>query len=312
MIKYIMTKTVNLLLTLFIVITITFFILNSLPGTPLAYLGHSVSDQMKENFMTKHSLDLPLSMRYLLFLKNIFIYRDLGNSMIYPGRVVLDEILNYGSVSFIMGIKGMLLGLILGVSGAILSIHTKSPLLKGALEVASLLLVSVPNFIIASFFYYLFSQEPLGINLIKLGGNNTGLAILVVALSITGVYMRYIREAVFTEMKKDYILQARAKGYRGMKLLFKHLLRNAMAPVISLILPQIAGLFIGFYIIEGIFSVPGFGNIYIDSINNKDYNMILGATVIFTLFYVITVYFTDIIYALLDPRIRRRKIHENR
>ena len=100
MIKYITTKTINLLLTLFIVITITFFILNSLPGDPLAYLGHSISGQMRENFMSKHSLDLPLSVRYLLFLKNIFLHRDLGRSMVYPGRVVGEVILKYGSVSF--------------------------------------------------------------------------------------------------------------------------------------------------------------------------------------------------------------------
>ena len=307
MFAYIFKKTTDLFLTLFVVITITFFILNSLPGTPLAYLEQSLTEQMNINFMAKHALDLPLMTRYLRFLKNVFIHRDLGNSMIYPGRMVLEEIQRYGSISFFMGIKGVFLGLFLGLGGAVLSIEVKSSFLKRILEIISLVLVSAPNFIIASFFYYLFSIRFSGGNLIRLGGNNTPLAVIVVALSITGIYMRYIREAILIEIRKDYVLQARAKGYRGIKLLFRHVLRNALAPVVSLILPQIAGLFMGFYIIEGIFSVPGFGNIYIESINNKDYNMILGTTVVFTLFYVITIYFTDLIYALLDPRIRRKK-----
>jgi len=290
--SYIFKKTLNLFLTVFVVVTLTFFILESIPGTPLSYLGHSVSTQMKTNFSVKYGLDLPLIERYLLFLKNVFIHWDLGNSMIYPGRVVIDEIKNYGGTSFLLGIKGMLLGLLLGLMGALVSIETRSKPLKTFIEVVSLILISIPNFITASLVYYIFAIRFPGTNLIGLGKGGFSLAVGTIALSIT--------------LRKDYVVQARLKGYRGIRLLLSHVLRNALAPVISLLLPQIAGLFMGFYIVEGIFSIPGFGNIYIDSVNNKDYNMILGATIVFTLLYVMTVYLTDILYALLDPRIRRR------
>jgi len=261
---------------------------------------------MKTNFMEKYGLHLSLINRYFSFLKNVFIHWDLGSSMVYPGRLVIDEIRKYGGTSFLLGIQGMFLGLLLGVSGALASIETKSKPLKTFIEVISLILISIPNFITASLVYYIFAVKFPGSNMIGLGRGGVSLAVATIALSITGVYMKYIRETLLDELRKDYVIQARLKGYRGMRLLLTHVLRNAMAPVISLVLPQIAGLFMGFYIIEGIFSIPGFGNIYIDSVNNKDYNMILGATIVFTLFYVVTVYLTDVLYAILDPRIRRR------
>ncbi len=311
MYSYIFKKTVNLFLTLFVVVTLTFFILESIPGTPLSYLGHSVGSQMKANFLVKHGLNLPLMERYLMFLKNIFIHWDLGNSMIYPGRVVIDEIRNYGGTSFLLGIKGMFLGLILGLTGALVTVETQSKALKNFMEVISLILISIPNFITASLVYYIFAIKFPEANIIVLGRGESSLAVICIALSITGIYMKYIRETILEELRKDYVIQARLKGYRGVRLLLTHVLRNALAPVMSLLLPQIAGLFMGFYIIEGIFSIPGFGNIYIDSVNNKDYNMILGATIVFTLIYVVTVYLTDILYAILDPRIRRRLRNES-
>ncbi len=306
MYSYILKKTINLFLTVFAVVTLTFFILESIPGTPLSYLGHSVADQMKTNFSARYGLHLPTLERYLLFLKNVFIHWDLGDSMIYPGRLVVHEIKNYGGTSFLLGIKGMFFGLLLGLTGALIAVETRSKPLKTFIEVISLILISIPNFITASFIYYIFAIRFPGTNLIGLGRGGFSLAVGTIALSITGIYMKYIRETILEELRKDYVTQARLKGYRGIRLLFSHVLRNAMAPVMSLLLPQIAGLFMGFYIVEGIFSIPGFGNIYIDSVNNKDYNMILGATIVFTLLYVITVYLTDILYALLDPRIRRR------
>lgn len=303
--KYILGKTINMILSLFAVLTLTFFLLEYLPGTPLAYLGKSIGNQVKDNYLEHYNLNGTTFQRYIEFIKRIFIHRDLGESMIYPGRKVIDEIKQYGTVSFNLGIKGLILGIAGGGLLGILSIIHENKTVRNFMTFLSILMVSLPSFILATSLYYIFVVKLTTISLITLDGENILIPVICVALSVGGIYMKYFREGLLEELHKDYVLQARAKGYRGWPLIKKHVLRNTMVPMIALILPQIAGVFMGFYVIETIFSIPGFGSVYIESVNNRDYNMILGATLVFTMSYIISIYIAELIFLIIDPRLRR-------
>lgn len=304
--KFIIGKTVNMIISLFTVLTMTFFMLDSLPGTPLSYLGKSIETQSKDNYLEHYNLNEPVFDRYINFTKAIFFHGDLGESMIYPGRKVIDEIKRYGSTSFYIGIKGILLGLFIGGGIGICSITVNNRLIRNIMVIISLLMVSVPSFIVATLLYYIFVVKLTTLSTLTLDGENTLLPVVCVAVSTAGIYAKYFREGILEELRKDYVLQARAKGNTRYNLLKKHVLKNALFPMIALVLPQIAGIFIGFYVIESIFSVPGFGTVYIDSVNNRDYSMILGATLIFTISYIISVYVAELLFLVADPRLRRK------
>jgi ABC-type dipeptide/oligopeptide/nickel transport system permease component len=303
--KYILGKTINMILSLFTVLTLTFFLLEYLPGDPLAYLGKSIESQAKNNYLEYYNLNGSTFHRYIEFLKRIFIHRDLGESMIYSGRRVIDEIKQYGGVSFLLGIKGLSLGILGGGILGILSIIHENKIFRNFMTFISILMVSIPSFILATSLYYLFVVKLTTVSLISLDGENILIPVVCVAISVGGLYMKYFREGLLEELHKDYVLQARAKGYRGWQLIKRHVLRNTLIPMIALILPQIAGVFMGFYVIETIFSIPGFGSVYIESINNRDYNMILGATLVFTMSYIISIYVAELIFLIIDPRLRR-------
>ncbi len=305
MIKYVTGKTINMIISLFTVLTLTFFMLESLPGTPLSYLGKTIENQSKNNYLERYNLNAPIFERYLHFTKKVFFHGDLGESMVYPGRKVIDEIKNYGGISFSLGIKGIILGIIAGGMLGVLSITSENRFIRNAMTFISILMVSLPSFIIATLLYYLFVVKLTSISMLTLDGENTLLPVMCVAISMAGIYTKYFREGILEELHKDYVLQARAKGYRGWSLLKKHVFRNTLIPMIALILPQIAGIFMGFYVIESIFSIPGFGSVYIDSVNNRDYNMILGATFVFTVSYIISVYVAELLFLIIDPRLRR-------
>jgi len=304
--KFILGKTINMIISLFTVLTLTFFMLESLPGTPLSHLGKTIGTQAKHNYLEHYNLNEPILKKYINFTKNIFLYRDLGESMIYPGRKVVDEIKRYGSTSFSIGIKGILLGLVIGGITGICSITVNNKFIRNILVVVSILMVSVPSFIVATFLYYIFVVKLTTLSTLTLDGENVILPIVCVAISTAGIYAKYFREGILEELHKDYILQARAKGNTRWTLLKKHVLKNALFPMIALVLPQIAGIFMGFYVIESIFSVPGFGTVYIDSVNNRDYNMILGSTLVFTISYIISVYVAELLFIIADPRLRRK------
>ncbi|WP_319370400.1 ABC transporter permease [uncultured Ilyobacter sp.] len=304
--KFIIEKTINMIISLFTVLTLTFFMLEFLPGTPLSYLGKNIESQSKENYLEHYNLNEPILKKYVSFTKNIFFHRDLGESMIYPGRKVIDEIKRYGVKSFSIGIKGIILGIFIGGWIGIASITVNSRLIRNIMIIMSILMVSIPSFIVATLLYYIFVVKLTTLSTLDLGGENILLPVVCVAISTAGIYAKYFREGILEELHKDYVLQARAKGNTNWSLLKKHILKNALFPMIALVLPQIAGIFIGFYVIESIFSVPGFGTVYIDSINNRDYNMILGATLIFTISYIISVYVAELLFLVADPRLRRK------
>ncbi len=305
-IKYIFTKTIKLILSVLLISTITFFILNKLPGSPLSSLNKAISPDIEKNFLIKHHLDLPLFKRYLFFMKETFINFNLGESLIYPGRRVNETILKYGTISFVLGFKGILFGTILGSIGAVLDIITRQKIVKNSINLLFLTLVSVPIFIVATTLYFIASNYFPNLELFSLEDNYTFMPSITIALVTSGIYFRYIKEALLNELDKDYIIMAKLKGYSRFKLFKTHILRNATLPLITLLMPQIAGLFLGFYVVENIFSVQGFGSFYISSINNRDYNMVLGSTLFFTIFYIVSTYVTDIIYILIDPRLRRK------
>lgn len=304
MLRYILKRVGIMFLTLFIIITMTFFIIRAVPGDPLSSMARNLPEQVKINFYAKYGLDQPLFIQYLKFMKNLFML-DLGESLVYPGRSVAENIKRFSPVSARLGIQAVIFGFTTGVSFGILAAFKRNKWPDYVVMFLAILGVSIPGFVTASLLQYYFTVKiPL---LPTTGWGTTAHTILpTIALAFGSVaaYARYMRANVLDVLHQDYILTARAKGVPRFSLIWRHVIRNAILPAITILGPQIAGIFIGSFVIEKIFSIPGFGFNYVSAIQNRDFSMILGQTIFFAALYITALLVVDILYGLVDPRIR--------
>ena len=297
-----------MVITLFIVITGVFFIVRLVPGDPLASMARNLPEQIKLNFYAKYELDKPLIHQYFSYIKEL-LQGNLGESLVYTGRTVTHIIeiaapvsarINLQALGFGVG-SGLLLGLIAA------SKKNKWPdYLVMFIAVAG---VSVPSFVMATSLQYYFTVKfkllpTIGYTPGWDGFKYTILPTIALSFSSIAIYARYFRASVLDVLSQDYILTARAKGISGFRMAWYHVGKNALLPVITILGPQIAGIFIGSFVIESIFSIPGFGQIYVEAINNRAFTMILGQTILLNGLYIVSLFLVDLVYGLVDPRIK--------
>jgi len=303
--RYIVKRIIYMLLTLFIITTITFFLMHSIPGDPLAHMAKNLPEQVKANYYKKYGLDQPVIVQYGKFLKNVFTEGNLGESLRYPGRSVTETVLNNSKVSGRVGVQAISLGIVIGITLGIIAALFRNKWPDYLVMFIAILGVTVPSFIIASLLQYTFTVK---FQLLPTTGwgdmKHTILPTIALAFSPIATYARYMRSNVLEVINQDYILTAQAKGVGTFSLITKHILRNAILPVITILGPQIAGIFTGSFVIERIFGIPGLGSYYITSINDRDYTMIIGTTVFYAAIFVVAQLVTDILYGIVDPRIR--------
>ncbi|SHI43967.1 ABC transporter permease [Lutispora thermophila] len=305
MTRYIIKRVGYMLLTLFIIITITFFLMHSIPGDPLAHMAKNLPEQIKENYYKKYGLDQPVMVQYVKFLKNLITEGDLGQSLRYPGRSVTDTILEHSKVSGRLGAQAIIIGITIGIILGVVAALFRNKWPDYLIMFIAILGVTVPIFIIASILQYSFSVKfkilpTTGWGKVK----HTILPTIALSFGSIATYARYMRSNVLEVINQDYILTAQAKGVSPFNIVIKHILRNAILPVITIIGPEIAGIFTGSFVIERIFGIPGLGSYYITSINDRDYTMIIGTTVFYAALFVVAQLITDILYGIVDPRIR--------
>lgn len=304
MFRYILKRVGIMLLTLFIIITLTFFIIRAVPGDPLSGMARNLPEQVRLNFYAKYGLDQPLFIQYVRFMGNL-LRLDLGESLVYPGRSVAETIRRFSPVSARLGFQAVVVGFTLGVTFGILAAFKRNKWPDYVVMFLAILGVSIPGFVTASLMQYYFTVKyPL---LPTTGWGTTGHTVLpTIALAFGSVaaYARYMRANVLDVLHQDYILTARAKGVPAYLIVWRHVIRNAILPAITILGPQIAGIFIGSFVIEKIFSIPGFGFNYVSSIQNRDFSMILGQTIFFACLYITALLVVDILYGVVDPRIR--------
>ncbi|AWZ49164.1 peptide ABC transporter permease [Clostridiaceae bacterium 14S0207] len=305
MFKFILKRLGYMLLTLYIAITITFFLIHAIPGDPLADLARKLPPQIKANYYAKYGLDKPLAVQYGTFMKNLVFHGDLGESLTYPGRSVVDTIKEYAPISGKIGIQAIVLGFGLGVTLGIIAAFNRN---KGAdyfVMFIAILGISIPSFVLAALLQYVFTVKYTLLPTTGWGEfQHTILPTIAMSFGSIATYARYMRANCLDVLGQDYILTAEAKGVSKISLVFKHVLRNAILPVITILGPQIAMIFIGSFVVESIFSIPGLGQYFVSSVQNRDYTMVMGQTIFMASLYIIALVVVDILYGIVDPRIK--------
>ncbi len=304
MVKHVLKRIGYMLLTLFAVATITFFLMRSIPGDPLASMARNLPEQTKINYYAKYGLDQPLFQQYLIYMKGL-LRLDLGESLLYPGRSVVGEIARTSPVSGMVGGIALVIGTLIGVVLGIIAALKKNSWPDYLVMFIAILGATVPVFVLASLMQYIFAVR-LGALPASGWGESRHLILPVIVMSFGSIatYARYIKSSMLDTLNQDYVLTARAKGLSEKKVILSHVLRNSLLPAVTIFSGSIVGVFTGAFVIERMFSIPGIGYYYISSINNHDYTMILGTTVFYAALFIIMQLVVDFVYMIIDPRIR--------
>ena len=302
MLFYILKRVLLAILTIWIVITVTFFVMHSVPGGP--FVGEkAISKEAQAALEAKYGLDKPLWEQYTTYLEDIVTRFDFGPSLKQRGRMVIDIIMDGMKTSAKLGIIAACYAAALGITLGAVAALRRNTLLDKTIMVITTAFVSMPSFIMGSFLLIIFSTK-LGW-LPANGASQGGLILPVITL---GLYpMAYItrltRSSMLEVLGQDYIRTARAKGVSGAKIIFGHALKNSLIPVITYFGPMLAFIVTGSMVVEQIFAVPGIGRQFVSSITNRDYTMIMGTTIFLASLIVIMNLVSDLLYKAVDPRI---------
>lgn len=301
--SYIIKRILNALVVLWVVITITFFLMHAIPGGPFTaekslppYVLHSIEERYK--------LNDPIYVQYGDYLTNL-VQGDLGPSFKYPGRSVNDIIKDGFPVSFKLGMEAILLAIIIGIPSGVIAATHKDKWQDKFVNFFTTLGVAVPSFVVAALLIYVLSTK---LHLLPAAMWNGWRYEIMPALALSGMPMSFIarltRSSMLDVLSQDYIKTAKAKGLSWSKVLVKHALPNSLIPVITYIGPMTAGILTGSFVIESIFAIPGLGQYFVTSIYNRDYTVILGVTIFYSVIVIVLNMLVDLIYPLLDPRIK--------
>ena len=317
--KFLIKRMAMGLVTLWLVITITFFLIHMLPGDPFQS-EKAIPPKVKENLMAKYHLDRPLGEQYVEYLKNI-AKGDLGASMKVRGRTVNDVINKSFFVSADLGARSIIFALVLGIPLGIIAALKRGKYQDKLSMIIAIIGISVPSFVLAGLMQKYFVDIHNGILIengflpeffrIRLSGWDSPekkiLPVVALGLYTVALIARLLRDKMIEVMGQDYIRLAIAKGVKPKNIVFRHALRNAILPIITIMGPTIAAVLTGSFVIEKMFSIPGLGKYFVDSINDRDYTMVLGVTVFYAIFLIIMMILVDIVYVLVDPKIKLGK-----
>lgn len=302
--RYILKRIGYAVLTLLVVVTLTFFLMRSIPGDPLAIMARALPDQTRANFYAKYGLDKPLSTQFWMYMKNL-LRGDLGESVVFPGRSVSGTIASTSPVSGLVGGIALVIGFVIGITLGVIAALYKNRWPDYLVMFIAILGVTTPVFVLASLLQY-FAAVKLGWLPPSGWGQPKHLVLPVIVLSFGPIatFARYMKSSMLDTLSQDYILTAQAKGLSNRAVIWRHALRNSMLPIVTILAGRIVGVFTGAFVVERMFGIPGIGFYYISSINNNDYSMILGTTVFYAALFVLAQLIMDLAYALVDPRIR--------
>ena len=299
---YILKRVLLAILTIWIVITITFFVMHAVPGGPFMS-EKAISKEAQAALEAKYGLDKPLMEQYATYLKDVVTRFDFGPSLKQRGRQVLDVIVDGMRTSIKLGLIAAVMAAVIGVVLGAAAALRRNTVLDKTIMVITTAFISMPSFIMGTFLLLLFSVN-LGWFPAN-GSTGAGLVLPVITLSLSPManITRLTRSSMLDVLGQDYIRTARAKGVSGRKIIFGHALKNSLIPVLTYVGPMLAFIVTGSMVVEQIFAVPGIGRQFVSSINNRDYTMIMGTTIVLASLIVIMNLVTDILYKVVDPRI---------
>ena len=303
MFRFLLRRGVTIFFSLFFIVTLTFFMMKAIPGGPFTR-EKALPPQIEEAINEKFHLDDPLWKQYVDYLGRTARW-DLGPSFKYQYKSVNDIINDYFPVSAQLGAVAILLALVVGLSAGTISALKQNQIQDYGTMFLAILCFSVPSFVIAGLLQYFFAYRWQVLPPAMWGSwKHMIMPVLSLAALPTAVIARLMRSGMLDVLQQDYIKTARAKGLSSTKIITKHVLRNAILPVVTYMGPLIAGILTGSFIIEHIFAVPGLGRSFVTSIQNRDYTVVMGTTVFYSLFLMGMNLIVDVAYAFIDPRIK--------
>ena len=309
--KYLLKRFAVMVLTLYIIATATFFLLALTPGDALSQRVERLPDKVAERLYARYGLDRPVLERYWITMKGL-LRGDFGESIIYEGETVQSIIREKGPVSARLGIQQMLLGVTLGLLLGILAAVKKGSVWDYLVVCVSILLISVPNLIFALLLQQVFAGKLHWFPVIGWpaeggwfsGWEYTVLPTLAGCFGYIASYARLLKAAMLDVMGQDYILTAESKGLSHKEVILHHVLRNSFIPIITRLPMSVAMCITGSFFVESVFSIPGLGLYYVNAVAAKDVTIVMGETVIIAAIYIFVIFLTDILYTVVDPRIR--------
>lgn len=303
MARYTCRRILTGILSLFVLITVTFFLVRIIPGSPFQRGG--VSESVVEAIEQEYGLNEPLFIQYISYIGGV-LHGDLGISYQDPAVRVTEIIARAWPVTASVGAAALIVSLILGTGLGILSAVSGRRSVKQVISAGGMIAAGIPGFAAAILLMLVFSVK---LKLLPASGllSPVHYILPVAALSLYPAAMvsRLVSSTLETELTKDYVLFARAKGLGRRQVIFTHALKNAYLPVINYIGPASASLLTGSFVVESIFTIPGLGREFVGSITNRDYTLILGLTVFMGAVVILVNLITDLLCAWLDPKTRR-------
>lgn len=291
-------------ITLFFIATVTFFLMRSIPGDPLSSMARTLPEQTVANYNAKYGYDKPLPQQYLMYMKQL-LKGNLGDSSVYAGRSVGQTIKETTGVSGLVGGISLVLGVAIGLGLGIIAALHKNKWPDYVVMIIAILGTTIPVFVMAALMQYFFSAK-----LHWLPSSGWGqlkhliIPVIVLGFGTIATYARYLKSSMLDTLNQDYVLTAKAKGLSRRKVIGRHVMRNSILPCTTLLSTQIVGIFTGAFVVERMFAIPGIGLYYVNSINMHDYAMTMGLTIFYGALFVISQLVVDLVYGLIDPRIR--------
>jgi len=306
MTKYIIRRFLGLIPTLFIIVTLSFFIIRIAPGGPFDQ-EKALPRQILENIEKKYHMDEPLLMQYGRYLLDV-LRGDLGPSFRYQDHDVSYYIFNSLPNSLFLGIVSLTLAVTLGIGVGMISAIRQNTWVDYTAMSFAVIGISVPLFVVGPvLMYFLALQWKLLPTSGWITGRHGWVTLIMPAATLAFPYFAYnarlSRASILEVLRSDYVRTARAKGLKERTVLFKHVLKGALLPVVSYLGPAFAGIVTGSVVVETIFRVPGMGKFFVQSAFNRDYTLIMGTVIVYSVLLIIMNFIVDILYSFLDPRV---------
>ena len=287
------------------VVSLVFLLIHIVPGDPIRNaLGDNATQGQVNELKHKLGLDLPLAQQYINYWRGV-VQGDLGVSLANPSDEVLDRILTRYPATIELTLAGLFVALLIAIPLGVTAGRHQGRWVDNVASVVALLGISTPGFVLGPLMIYVFALQ---LDLLPVSGRG-GIEYLILpavtlGAALAAILTRMVRSSVIEELGEDYVRTARAKGLNERRVVYKHVLKNGLIPVVTVIGLQFGVLLAGAIITETIFSWPGLGRLTVDAINARDYPLVQGCILMIALTYIVANLLTDFAYRLLDPRIK--------
>ncbi len=308
--RYILIRVFSIIGVLFAVTLITFVLMHMVPGGPFDVMSArssiNIPDDVKQMLMKTYGLDKPVIVQYLLYMKSL-LHLDFGYSFFFSGQSIMQIFIRQWPYSIQLGLLTMGFSIIVGMGlgiGAAIYQGTWVDFLGTAV---ALFCLAMPSFVLAIMLQLIFAIRLGSITHLSTGGwtgpANWILPVLANSLGPVLILQRFTKGSMVDVMRSNYVRTARAKGMKQVRVVFIHIFKNALTPIVTVGGPMLAGLMTGSFFVESIFRIPGIGQFFVQAIGNRDYPLIMATTIAWTTIITLTYLITDLVYALIDPRV---------